>query len=88
MCATTSCARRSRRAAALARADPPADDLAAALLAPAARGASGLLRWSETEEELFGEQDLLEKPALARCREARFRLSALVSELEAHAESG
>lgn len=57
-------------------------------LRPQREALQGLLRWSETEEELFGEQDLLEKPALARCREARFRLSALVSELEAHAESG
>ena len=57
-------------------------------LRPQLQALEGLQRWSETEASIHGGQELLSADALARCREARFRLASLVAELEAHDASG
>ena len=57
-------------------------------LRPQRSALEGLLRWAETEEKIHEHQDLLTVDALARCREATFKLSSLVAELDAHADSG
>ena len=58
-------------------------------LRPQREALDGLLRWAETEETIHGRrQEILTAEALVRCREAKFRLSALVEELHALAQSG
>ena len=58
-------------------------------LRPQREALDGLLRWAETEETTHRRrQEILTAEALVRCREAKFRLSALVEELQALAQSG
>ena len=55
---------------------------------PQREALEALLCWATAEAELEGGQTLLHQRDLMRVRESKFRLSSLVAELEANADSG